>query len=137
MHHFMRRYRKAGLTILAVFTVQLIAVSFCAIPPVHAAPLTTGGAMPMDITAMQCNMDMPTPVGQDMPEDAHCKTPDFNTFSNQVNDVSVSRALIAVLPTLQHQPASVSEQEQALIIVSEAPPRSTSLIYQTSLRIRL
>jgi len=132
MHRFMRRYRKAGLAILAVFIVQFIAVSFCAIPSVHAAPATAPTAL--DI---QCSMDMPMPEGQNTPECAHCKAPDFSTFSNQFNDVSATWALIAVLPTLLHQAGLTSEQGQPLFIVSEAPPRSSSLIYQKTLRIRL
>jgi len=132
MHRFMRRYRKGGLAILAVFTVQLIAVSFCAIPSVHAAPATAPTAL--DI---QCSMDMPMPAGQDVPEHAHCTTPDFSTFSNQINDVPATWTLIAVLPVLLHQADKVFEQEQPLLIVSNAPPRSTSLIYHKTLRIRL
>jgi len=132
MHRFMRRYRKAGLTILAVFTAQFIAVSFCAIPSVDADPVTAHATM-----NMQCNMDVPMPAGQDIPEYTHCKTPDFSTFSNQTNDVPATWAFIAVLPTLLHQADLASEQGQALFIVSEAPPRSTSLIYQKTLRIRL
>jgi len=132
MHRLMRRYRKAGLAILAVFAVQFIAVSFCAIPSVDAAPVTVHAAMDM-----QCTMDMPVPAGHNTPECSHCKTPDFSTFSNQTNDASATWMLIAVLPTLLHQVDPASEQEQPLIVASEAPPRSTSLIYQKTLRIRL
>jgi len=91
----------------------------------------------MDIAAMQCTRDMPMPAGQNMPEDAHCNTPDFSTFSNQVNDVPATWTLIAVLSPLLYQTNLIFGQEQPLFTVSEAPPRSTSLIYQTSLRIRL
>jgi len=132
MHRFMRRYRKGGLAILAIFTMQLVLVSFCAIPSVHAAPATAHASVDM-----QCTMDMPMPSGQDVPECAHCTTPDFSTFSNQINDVPATWTLIAVLPVLLHQADKVFEQEQPLFIVSNAPPRSTSLIYHKTLRIRL
>ncbi len=132
MHRFMRRYRRFGLAILAVFTVQLIVVSFCAIPSVHAAPVTMGGAM--DI---QCTMDMPIPAGQNASNCAHCKTPNFSAFSNGTHDAPAAWALIAVLSPLLHQTNLIAGQEQPPFTVSEAPPRSTSLIYQTSLRIRL
>jgi len=132
MHRFMNRYRKAGLAILAVFTVQLIAVGFCAIPSVDAAPVTAHATM-----NTQCTMDVPMPAGQNMPEYTHCKAPDFSTFSNQANDVPATWTLIAVLPILLHQAYMASEQEQPLFIVSEAPLRSTFLIYQKTLRIRL
>jgi len=128
----MRRYRRAGLSILTVFTVQFIALSFCAIPSVHAAPASSLATMDS-----QCAMDMPVPAGQEAPDCAHCKAPDFSTFSNQFNDASATWALIAVLPILLHQTGLASEQEPHLFIVSEAPPRSTSLIYQKTLRIRL
>lgn len=131
----MRRYRKAGLTVLAVFAVQLIAAGFCAIPSVHAAPATRGTAIPR-VTNMQCTM-APMTAGQDMPEYTHCNTPDLNTFFNQINDVPATWALVAVLPTLLHQADLASEQGQPPFIAHGDPPRSTSLLYRTSLRIRL
>ncbi|MDQ6960744.1 MAG: hypothetical protein Q9M27_06885 [Mariprofundaceae bacterium] len=131
MHRLMKRYRKAGLALLAIFTVQLVAVSFCAIPSVHATPVTMHKAM--DI---QCAMDMPIPAGQNIPDCDHCTTPDFSTFANQANDVPAAWTLIAVMPALLHQ-ADLAGQEQTLFAVSDAPPRSTSLIYQKTLRIRL
>jgi len=137
MHRFMRRYRKAGLAILAVFTVQLIAISFCAIPSVHAAPVTMSKAVDM-----QCTMDMPTPAGQDISSCAHCETPGFgavsNNISNNSSDVPAAWALITILPPLLYQTNLIfGKEQQPLFTVSEAAPRSTSLIYQTSLRIRL
>jgi len=132
MHRFMKRYRKSGLAILAMFTMQLIVVSFCAIPSVHATPVTVHASVDM-----QCTMDMPISAGRDMPECTHCEAPDFSTFSNQTNDVPAAWTLIAVLPALLYQPYLTSEQEQSPFIVSEAPPRSSSLIYQKTLRIRL
>jgi len=132
MHRFMRRYRKAGLAFLAVFAIQVMAAGFCAIPSAHAAPATAHATM-----NMQCTMDMPMPAGQDMPECSHCKTPDLSTFANQTSDVSPTWALVAVLPTLLYQTSLTPEQEQPLFIASEAPPRSTSLIYHKTLRIRL
>jgi len=133
MHRFMRRYRKAGLTILAVFTVQLIAVSFCAVPSVHAVPVTLSKAVDT-----QCTMDMPMPAGQDAQSCAHCEAPDFSALSNHTSDVPAAWILIAVLPSPLNQTDLISRQEQQpLFTVSEAVPRSTSLIYQTSLRIRL
>ncbi|MDQ6958992.1 MAG: hypothetical protein Q9M24_07785 [Mariprofundaceae bacterium] len=129
----MRRYRKAGLAILAVFTVQLIAVSFCAIPSAHAAPVTMGEAVDM-----QCTMDMPMPAGQNASSCAHCEAPDFSALSNHTNDVPAAWVLIAVLSPLLHQNAlTFGQEQQPLFTVSEAAPQSTSLIYQTSLRIRL
>jgi len=133
MHRFMKRYYcKAGLAILAVFIVQFIAVSFCAIPSVHAAPATMHATMDM-----QCTMDMPMVSGQNIPECAHCEAPDFSAFSSQATDVPATWTLIAVLPALLHQADKTFEQEQPLFVVSEAPPRSASLIYQKTLRIRL
>jgi len=132
MHRLVNRYRKGGMAILAVFFVQFVAISFCAIPSVHAAPVTMHGTMDM-----QCTMDMPMPAGQNMPECTHCTTPDFSILSNQTSDVPTTWTLVAVLPVLLHQTALTSEQEQPLFIASEAPPRSSSLIYQKTLRIRL
>jgi len=132
MRRFVNRYRKAGITLLAVFAVQVMAAGFCAIPSVHAAPVTLHAS-----TEIQCNMYMPVHTGHNTQECAHCKTPDFNTFSNQANDAPASWVLIAVLPTLLHRADTASEQEQPLFVASEGPPRSTSLIYQKTLRIRL
>jgi len=132
MHRSMKHYRKAGLAFLAVFAIQVMATGFCAIPSVHAAPVSLHAS-----ADTQCTMDMPMPAGQDMPECMHCKTADFSIFANQTSDVSPTWALVAVLPTLLYQTGLTPEQEQPLFIASEAPPRSTSLIYHKTLRIRL
>ena len=130
MHRAMRRYRKAGLAFLAVFAIQVITAGFCAIPSVHAATVMGNTSM-----NTQCTMDMP--AGQNTPACTHCQPLKLNTFADQPNDAPASWALIAVLPVLSHQSDSASEQEQHLFIVPEAPPRSTSLLYQKTLRIRL
>ncbi len=132
MYRWVNRYRKVGLTVLAVFFVQLVAISFCAIPSVHAAPVTMHGTMDM-----QCTMDMPMPAGQDIPECTHCTTPDFSILSNQVSDAPTTWALVAVLSILPHQVDATSGQEQPLFAAPDAPPRSSSLLYQKTLRIRL
>jgi len=132
MHRFMRRYRKAGLALLAVFTIQMMVAGFCAIPSVQAATIMKNATMDT-----QCSMDMSMPAGQNTADCTHCQPPKLSTFSNQSNDAPASWTLIAVLPVLLHQTDLASEQEQHLFIVSEAPPRSTSLLYQKTLRIRL
>ncbi len=132
MHRWVNRYRKVGLAVLAVFFVQFVAISFCVIPQVHAAPVTMHGTMDM-----QYAMDMPMPAGQDMPECTHCTTPDFSILSNQTSDTPTTWALVAVLAILPYQADPASGQEQSLFIVPEASTRSSSLIYQKTLRIRL
>jgi len=132
MRRFVNHYRKAGLAFLAVFAIQVMVTGFCAIPSVHATPATLHTS-----ANMQCNMDMPMPVGQDMPTCPHCKKSNFNTFSNQTNDVPVSWMLVAIQPVLSLQADLVSEQQHPLLIASGAPPRSSSLLYHKTLRIRL
>ena len=92
--------------------------------------------MPNEVTNTQCTM-APMAVGQDMPEYTHCNTPDINTFFNRINDVPATWVLVAVLPTLLHQADLASEQGHSPFIAHGDPPRSTSLLYRTSLRIRL
>lgn len=137
MRRFVMHYRKAGFALLAMFTMQLVAAGFCAFPSAQATPATTHEAMPMDVINVQCAMDMPMTDGQEMPDCAHCKTPDFSAFANQVNDLPATWTLIAVLSGLPLEVNAAPDQERPVLLASQDPPRSSSLIFQTSLRIRL
>ena len=123
--------RRLATSIAVVFALQVFAVAFCATGQIQAAPIAETHAM-----AKTCPMDMDMPVKQQAPACAHCDLPDASSFTNSVSNLSVDLPLLAVIADILVNEINPADQKHR-IAQAHAPPGSASIIYTTSLRIRL
>ncbi len=84
---------------------------------------------------MACPMDMP--MLQQAPACSHCELPDASSFTNSISNLSVDLPLLAIIADSWHVPEIKPVSRSFRIAHAHAPPGSASLIYHTSLRIRL
>ncbi len=127
-----RKSYRHGLTagMVAVFTIQIFAIAFCFIGQASAAPATVQPAM-----ATACPMDMEAP-DKDLPCTS-CELPNTGTLAGGTGALSFDLPLLAILPDTWSDAETVPSTRAYELAQAQAPPRSTSLIYKTSLRIRL
>lgn len=131
--HLAKSYQhRLATSMAAVFALQIFAIAFCFSAQAQAAPMAETHAM-----AAACPMGMESPIKQQAPACSHCDLPDTSTFASSISNLSVDLPLIAVLVGYWHVHAIIPATYNFRLAQAQAPPHSTSLIYQTSLRIRL
>ncbi|MFQ5355629.1 MAG: hypothetical protein ACE5DY_03895 [Mariprofundaceae bacterium] len=122
--------RRLSISMAIMFAVQVFAVTFCLSNQASATP------------AAQTTMAMPCPAGMDAPAQnkapcTYCDLPDTNTSAVGFGSLSIDLTLLAILPDTS-APTSIEANAHVYNIAqAQAPPGSASLIYKTSLRIRL
>jgi len=125
------RYRLSICT-AAVFAVQLFAIAFCFDGQVQAAP--TAGTLAM---VAACPMDMEMPVKQQTPARSHCNLPDTGTLAGGISSPHAGPLPVAIIADMWRVTSIRQGTRIYHIARAQAPPHSASLIYQTTLRIRL
>jgi len=134
MRRFIQQRRMSGTALLAVFVMQLAAMGFCVIPTAQASPAMTHN---VGHAAMHMQCPMPLPAGQNPSGCVHCNSPDSSISPNLSGNIAFSWNPVAVLPALSHQTGPLPARDNAAFTATRSPLRSSSLIYRTSLRIRL
>ena len=124
--------RRLASSMAVVFALQVFAVALCASGQVQAAPMVETHTM-----AKACPMDMEMPMQQQAPVCSHCDLPDASSFTNSISNLSVDLPLLAITADSWHVPEIKPATRSFRIAQAHAPPGSASLIYTTSLRIRL
>jgi len=125
------RYRLSICT-AAVFAVQLFAIAFCFDGQAQATPMAGTHAM-----AAACSMDMETPIKQQAPARSHCAMPDTGPLASDIGSPHTGLPLATIITDTWHVTSIGQVAQIHHIARTQAPPNSASLIYQTTLRIRL
>jgi len=129
-----RAFHRMGRGLMAVFAVQLLAAGFCAMPAsAHAAMASHQYASSASCQQGDCNRGMPMPAQHQAC--AHCGMPDL--ASGHVAVASPGTTVLAhvalpVAPGLQ-----APKQADVFRTRILAPPRSTTLLFTTTQRIRI
>jgi hypothetical protein len=134
------RRSRWSMALAMVFAVQVLAAGVCSIKPAHAGTLSVQPGQQAALNGPvgeQCSMIEAVPATQGMTGCTLCNTPEINISANNINQAPDTWALIAVLPDRSDLAASVLDRQPPLFAFLEGSPRSSSLLYQTSLRIRL
>jgi len=119
----------------AVFAVQIFAIVFCFSGQAAATTIAVQPAM-----ASACPMGMDAPAHKPVQEKllcASCNLPDTGALANGIGSLSVDLPLVAILPDMWCTTSIRPTRHNFSIARAQAPPHSASLIYQTTLRIRL
>ncbi len=125
--------RRLSIGTAAVFAVQMLAVVFCFNNQAVAAV-----TQPAMNSSCPMGMDVPARSSQDKVPCTYCDLPDTGALaSSTASLLSVDLPLVAVMPDAWPMLTVSPDARIHHIVQAQAPPNSTALLYQTSLRIRL
>ncbi len=127
--------RRMAMAMLALFGIQMLAVSLCALPDARAA---STAELARAVMHANCPMDMSAEADRLLPRCDHCAQPDSAPSVTPAPE-SPSWLLAAILPepqSLQDQPATPATFPDGPALAS-APPGSAALIFRHSRRIRI
>ncbi|NWF38853.1 hypothetical protein F3F96_06860 [Mariprofundus sp. NF] len=135
-----RKLHMRGISRLMVglFAMQLFAAGFCLmIPQAHAMPMSMEVSHAAEMGAEHCAEPMQS-ADTDMQHTAcnHCDQPD-ELWQNSKLSIDADNSFITLVYA---ELLSISVAQPALILTSlvpTGPPRSSSLIYTTTQRIRI
>ncbi|MDQ6963221.1 MAG: hypothetical protein Q9M28_11965 [Mariprofundaceae bacterium] len=114
--------------------LQLIAIGFCnMLPQANANPMMKD----MSVSAAHCDKkaDNTQAKKQQIPSCSHCDQPDelWQTIKTSLDTTALNVAILAWPSVTLHAVASVSLTSA----LATGPPRSSTLLYTTTQRIRL
>ncbi|MFQ5581570.1 MAG: hypothetical protein ACE5F3_02960 [Mariprofundaceae bacterium] len=132
-----RALRRMGFGFIAVFTVQLLVASFCAVPAsAHVAMVSHQSA---SLQGMQgiCSKNMPVQMSADQMAMqhqvcAHCDMPDlaYGNVAVAADAKVLAHATLLTIPVSQ-----TPEHADMLRMRILAPPRSSTLLFTNTQRI--
>jgi len=135
--------RKLARFFAGVFAVQVIAAGACLmVPAAHAMPMPAKASVMSHCDGMEMGNAMVMEHAKPMSHDhaghsacPHCDQPD----SMSVSYLSIDHApvALAMLPVDTNLSATVVDEAALAVRVPTGPPRSASLIFQTTRRIRI
>ncbi|MDQ7010883.1 MAG: hypothetical protein Q9M29_03585 [Mariprofundaceae bacterium] len=126
-------FRRMGRGFMAVFAVQLLAASFCAMPAsAHIAVAPHQFASSTSYQEGDCSEGMPMPVQHQAC--AHCDMPDMASGSHLAVVAAEMTVLFHAMPSIipgSQAPEHIGVLRTRIL----APPRSTTLLFTTTQRI--
>lgn len=131
--------RSISRLMVGLFAMQLFAAGFCLmVPQAHAMPMAMGISHSADMVAEHCAEPMNEKMSSQMDHSActHCDQPDelFQSYKAPIDSELTVIAFIKV----ELQEINVSNSALTLTsLIPTGPPRSSSLIYTTTKRIRI
>jgi len=131
--------RSISRLMAGLFAMQLFAAGFCLMTPqVHAMPMAMGISHSADMVAEHCSEPMNEKMDAKMDHSActHCDQPDelFQSVKTPID----SKIAVFALINVELQEISVDNSSLNLTsLIPTGPPRSSSLIYTTTKRIRI
>lgn len=133
MNAVRRHISRLTLIVIAAFSLQWVAIGFCATPASAGVPTASMHATHSDDHAMPCMTDeMPSSQSSSC---EHCGLFDsVGVFAAESMSVDKAPLVVVLTPT---RPANQIAPVQSVpdLTSLHGPPRSSSLIYSTSLRI--
>jgi len=135
MRKLICRHRKSATALAVIFAVQILAMTFCGTENAHAAntAMLSHGDM-----HMPCPMKMHASKKADHSHCAHCHPSAFHPAADHVDHVAtIWMPLAIVSPVTGGQTAFVGRDHPRDTASVRGPPRSSSLIYDITQRIRV
>ncbi|HXH71332.1 MAG TPA: hypothetical protein VNI58_00750 [Mariprofundaceae bacterium] len=129
--------RKLARLFAGAFAVQVIAAGACLmVPEAHAMPMQSKAAVMAHCTDMEMASDHAMPMQHgDKSACPHCDQPD--SIAPAHIDFDHLPAMAAVLVAAPQLPVAAAAEPVFAVRTPTGPPRSASLIYQTTQRIRI
>jgi len=129
--------RKLARLFAGAFAVQVIAAGACLmVPEAHAMPMDGNAAVMAHCTDMEMASDHAMPMQHgDKSACPHCNQPDSITPAHLAFDHLP--AMVAILVAAPQLPVAEAADPAFTLRTPTGPPRSASLIYQTTQRIRI
>lgn len=137
MRSFIKRHRGSGIALAVLFVMQMVATTFCGTENAHAA---TTVSLSHDTMPMHCPMmDMHSPAQHGTTHCEHCHPPTFNQVADYVDHLSTTWASIVPLIHMTILENAGTRENPSAFLFSHihGPPRSSTLIYNITQRIRV